>query len=84
MRAPRLPNSNCRFDASLFSPEEIFGLSKEVKPSLEYARAQAIAWELHSTFLYALDFEHPPGVKTRHYSPRCCRSRTTDVILRLN
>jgi hypothetical protein len=59
MRAPRLPNSNFRLNASLFRPEEIFGLSKEVEPTLEYARAPAIAWELHSTFLYALDFEYP-------------------------
>jgi hypothetical protein len=66
MRAPRPPNSNFWIDASLFSPKEIFGLSKEVDPSLEYARAQAMAWDLHSTFLEALNFEYPQVNSSEH------------------
>jgi hypothetical protein len=66
MRTPRQPNSDFWIDASLFSPEEIFGLSKKVNPSLEYARAQAMAWDLHGTFINALDFEYPQTNSSAH------------------
>jgi hypothetical protein len=66
MRAPPQANFDFWCDDNLFGAEELFRLSKQVNPLLEYARAQAMAWDLTGTFSLALNFEYPQINSTAH------------------